>query len=517
MMDIRANKVFPGQNNKRSDVIIEDLNPDGPQPGYTGSRKRASDSTDFINKQKIEIDRISQAPIAGKIYRGDPDEKNWARYDDNEDPIKNQKALQGKTRSLVNEDILGAKPKHYGGVSSSKIADEYAGMSYGLQERLKNHEAPFGSGGNLDTTSYGAKWLNKTEKGIHNRSPFDNSKASRRKMDALDQERARLDSRNANLAGNDMGGILQQPNEFNSDSIHPTGPSLPEPHPSTQNHPTGLNSYQPPAHNTYNDQTQVENPRKSHSRSGSNSYPQHFTPDAIQTDSQPKGMSYIEQKKEELRLWKLQQEKERPYQPHHVAPQPEPNISADQEKEERKRHMEKELEEQMAKMNMNPPQPQNLPQESYPPQPTYEAPKEAYEGPEVANKARNSISYKAPPKEAPAYKPSSQDRMSRPRRSQPPSYQPPVPHRQMDMAAGDSTRKKNDDNSFSLSGGYGTRDLNRSALSPSVPNHFETSAMLYGNYGKENLSKALKNDKAHGLQAINKDKGFNVITGEFVG
>ncbi len=59
---------------------------------------------------------------------------------------------------------MGAQPKNYGGVSGTKIAGEYAGMKYGLQEKLKNHESPFGSGGNFDSTSYGSKWINKTEK-----------------------------------------------------------------------------------------------------------------------------------------------------------------------------------------------------------------------------------------------------------------------------------------------------------------------------------------------------------------
>lgn len=91
-------------------------------------------------------------------------EKDWAVYDQNENPVLSQAALRGKNRSLHNEDIVGAKPKNYGGISSSKLAGEYAGMTYGLMEKLKNQEVPFGSGGNLDGTSYGKKWLNKTEK-----------------------------------------------------------------------------------------------------------------------------------------------------------------------------------------------------------------------------------------------------------------------------------------------------------------------------------------------------------------
>lgn len=52
-------------------------------------------------------------------------------------------------------------------------------------------------------------------------------------MDALDQERVRLDSRNANLTGNDMGGILQQPNAVNQmpapqrESYNPPEPQMP--------------------------------------------------------------------------------------------------------------------------------------------------------------------------------------------------------------------------------------------------------------------------------------------------
>jgi len=89
---------------------------------------------------------------------------NWARYDDNEDPIRSQAALKGKTRSLVNTDIEGAQPKNYGGIAHSKIADQYAGMTYGLQEKLKESQVPWGSGGNFDSTSYGKKWMEKTER-----------------------------------------------------------------------------------------------------------------------------------------------------------------------------------------------------------------------------------------------------------------------------------------------------------------------------------------------------------------
>ena len=58
---------------------------------------------------------------------------------------------------------LGAKPKYYG-IGSSPITNAYAGVSSVLRARLRNNEAPFGLGGNLDSTSYGKKWIEKTEK-----------------------------------------------------------------------------------------------------------------------------------------------------------------------------------------------------------------------------------------------------------------------------------------------------------------------------------------------------------------
>jgi hypothetical protein len=69
--------------------------------------------------------------------------------------------LRGKSRSLVNDDIPGAKPKQFGGTSTSHIVNDFAGISSGMQQRLKEINVPWGVGGNLDATSYGKKWMPK--------------------------------------------------------------------------------------------------------------------------------------------------------------------------------------------------------------------------------------------------------------------------------------------------------------------------------------------------------------------
>lgn len=85
------------------------------------------------------------------------------RYEENEDVFHSKIGVKGNTRSLINDDIVGSKPKAYGGVTHSPISGSFAGVSSGIKDRnLK--EAPWGSGGNFDSTSYGKKWLDKTEK-----------------------------------------------------------------------------------------------------------------------------------------------------------------------------------------------------------------------------------------------------------------------------------------------------------------------------------------------------------------
>jgi hypothetical protein len=91
-----------------------------------------------------------------------PSEKNWARYED-DDGFRSKAIARGKSRSLMNDDIVGAKPKNYGS-SNAIITHSFAGVSSGLKDKSKNAEAPWGSGGNFDSTSYGKKWLDKTEK-----------------------------------------------------------------------------------------------------------------------------------------------------------------------------------------------------------------------------------------------------------------------------------------------------------------------------------------------------------------
>lgn len=77
--------------------------------------------------------------------------------------MRSQVAVRGNSRSLMNDDIVGAKPKAYG-TGSSPIVNSFAGVSSGIQDRLKQSEAPWGAGGNFDSTSYGQKWLDKTDK-----------------------------------------------------------------------------------------------------------------------------------------------------------------------------------------------------------------------------------------------------------------------------------------------------------------------------------------------------------------
>ena len=84
-------------------------------------------------------------------------------YKYNKDSSTGRSSIQqGKSRSLFNDDIMGARPKVYGG--NTTILGSYAGVSTGIQERLRNMEAPFGSGGNFEATSYGKKWIEKPTK-----------------------------------------------------------------------------------------------------------------------------------------------------------------------------------------------------------------------------------------------------------------------------------------------------------------------------------------------------------------
>lgn len=60
----------------------------------------------------------------------------------------------------MNDDIVGAKPKVYG-IAGSSITNSFAGVSSGLKDRLADTEAPWGSGGNFNTTGYKQKWIDK--------------------------------------------------------------------------------------------------------------------------------------------------------------------------------------------------------------------------------------------------------------------------------------------------------------------------------------------------------------------
>ena len=77
--------------------------------------------------------------------------------------MKSRVANRGESRSLLNDDIAGARPKEYG-VGNSSIRNAFAGVRSGIQERNKESTAPWGMGGNFDSTRYGQKWIDKTEK-----------------------------------------------------------------------------------------------------------------------------------------------------------------------------------------------------------------------------------------------------------------------------------------------------------------------------------------------------------------
>ena len=86
-------------------------------------------------------------------------EKNWAVYE-TPDNIQNNTKVRASSRSLTNEDIIGSKPRQYG--ASVGIKNEFAGVSSGMQERLKQTEAPWGMGENFEYTKYGSKgWYEK--------------------------------------------------------------------------------------------------------------------------------------------------------------------------------------------------------------------------------------------------------------------------------------------------------------------------------------------------------------------
>jgi len=100
-------------------------------------------------------------------------------------------------------------------MTGSSIANQFAGMSYGLQEKLKNKEVPWGAGGNFDETSYGRKWIEKTDKGASGKG---GSYLAGSGFDALDHERERLESQqqNRDSAGGNMpqDGYNQPPQEL---------------------------------------------------------------------------------------------------------------------------------------------------------------------------------------------------------------------------------------------------------------------------------------------------------------
>ena len=123
----------------------------------------------FIQNQSNEVRKIKNLPVAGTAKRADPkyvelliysSEKNWFRYSDDESTGTRNK-LNGKSKGLASKEVKGANPKSLGFIGAPSVS---AGVSSGFQNRQKQSEAPWGSGGNFDATSYGKKWLDKTDK-----------------------------------------------------------------------------------------------------------------------------------------------------------------------------------------------------------------------------------------------------------------------------------------------------------------------------------------------------------------
>lgn len=306
-----------------------------------------------------------------------------------------------------------------------------------------------------------------TFRGIHNQDYGD----KKRKMDALDQERVRLDSRNANLAGNDMGGILQQPNAFNKDGyIHQ------------------VDSYGAGMEKSYPNPPPAEAPNMGQEAPRPESYAKSrptskAMPPQTKIEEKPKGGSYMEQKREELRLWKMQQEQlGKPPMPSSIPQtQPEPQPQVDGGREERKLQMERELAEQMAKMNMQAP----------PAGPSYDAPAPSYDAPAPGpsyDAPPAQPSYQAPPAE-PSYQPPVQESAPQQDPYGAPGGQFQQPLREMPPRS-NSIRRKTEEGGVSLVGGYGHRDFENSNIKGSAANHFETSAMSYGNPGPNRLCKS---------------------------
>jgi len=182
------------------------------------------------------------------------------------------------------------------------------------------------------------------------------------------------------------------------------------------------------------------------------------------------GNSYMEQKKEELRRWKLSQERIRNAEvpptmtnPPQISSQPpmaDPNFSNEEERENRKRQLEARLAEQMAMMNVN--AKQGSPQNDYPPLEASQAvPQQISQQPEYGY--QNDNPYQAPPIE---------------------KSSPNIP------AGGKSIRKESEDNKFNLSG-YDNNVMGNQDTNSQTPSYYVTSAQQYGNYKKDRLSKLL--------------------------
>jgi len=418
------------QSRSKSDVIIEDPRDiaQNPSHGYTGSRRKAEDSQEFIHDQRTQLRRISELPVAGVVKKFDPNEKNWAQYDDSEEVARSEASIRGKSRSLFNHDIQGSKPKVYGGIGSAAIVNSFAGAPTGLKSRLQEKEAPWGVGGNFDTSSYGKKWLDKTDKGSKSGSvrgervepkAMENNPYQQPQRDALDQERERLESQGA------------QQREY-------------EEYLAYQKSQTNQPQYED---QNYGQQQQYQ--------------------EALQEPTK-KGMSYMEQKKEELRRYQESQQ-----QNYGSSTQPQNYQQEDENTQaHRRQDMEEALANEMKKMNL---------ENGY-----GQDPQNEYQDRHALHDYNRA-----------------QDAPSKPTKGVP--------------AGGVSIRKQSEDNKFTLSGYNDKEMMNQSKKSGHSV--YETSSGSYGNYDMNTMGKVLngRNSKVHGIKTPGGDMGYNVITGEFRG
>jgi len=335
-------------------------------------------------------------------------------------------------------------------------------------------------------------------------------------LDALDQERQRLESQ----GNQELKAQPAPPQDYLQKQTYDYQPPI--------------ENYNQPPTNEYNP-TQVQ---------GQPEYGNSNNPKEAEQKIPSRGNSYMESKKEELKQWKLEQEKLKsmekpqmnynpPVQYQDQKPQ-QPSMDPEIEREMRRQKMEQELAEQMAKMNIEnekgmagssyaPPEPIQKREYGYPGKdemnkgPSDYAPQAPHYGAEVQPpQPRISPDYAPKPVEpeiqAPAYIPqprANPDYVPEARVN--PDYMPQArpnpdyaPHnvnqnapsaaaisksREVTPAGGKSIRKQSEENKFNLSG-YNQEMNGQNGVSGQ--NVYETSSHSYGNYDAKNLSKSYR-------------------------